>query len=352
MADKVFQIGENIKAYVNIIGVSLVDEACFVTIEGFGPMFDSNEEFIQIYPGNVGDNPVGFDVFENCVSAHRGDLIIPNGITTISKKFNGGIFGGGMRSAIIPTLYIGNSVERIGEQAFASMYSPQYEGRGLKKIISTSKVLKYIEKQAFYNCKNLEEADFNGAPEYIGEWAFSGCYKVRKLNLSTRLEFDGVGFFDECYKLIEFNKGNVINTLPDGWVGRYTNSIEWLTIRDEVNMRQDPFIGYFEVNLGAGSNIDEEGYQITKIYTKNETAINYNWRREDHRTPILVQGDTFLYCAHKGKWVKINGYSSELGNIPISHLGEYKYIRELEGISEAETPLFVAENGVWKQIGY
>lgn len=342
MASVLFKVGDSVYADVKVIdGFS-----CNVTISGSGYMYPDREYF-QCIMSDVSNN-----YWTYWSDRLKGDIVIPNGVKSIaSNMFNcGDLFDN------IGTLYIGNDVEYIGDSAFYSLM-----GKGVKSIVSTSTVLKSLGNACFSNNKKLEQANFNGTVTTLGPHCFKDCENVVSLNLSDQLDMLYPLTFDNCYKLKKFNNGNRIRLIDNSadahanGIFRNCRCIEYFTIDNSCTFDENSgyaWTGYFYVDLNTGSNCNSDGLQITTIYTNNPEAIAYDWIVHDNRYAIFVKGTEFIYCAHKGKWIKIRGYNREYGDIPVSHEQIYLWIKMLEQGDPDGTPIFLAHNGKWYQIGY
>lgn len=113
-------------------------------------------------------------------------LVLPKTIQKIPK--NAFIHNKSLESVVIP-----NSVTRIGEGAFkesalkkvtipnsvTSIDEGAFEKSALKKVVIPSSV-RWMSTDAFYFCRNLEEAEINMQGS-IGRSAFAGCHKLKKV---------------------------------------------------------------------------------------------------------------------------------------------------------------------------
>ena len=62
-----------------------------------------------------------------------------------------------------------------------------------------------IEKNAFYNNKNLKEINIPNEVTIIGEGAFRGCSNLIKITIPEKIHTIGKGAFEECVNMIEIN---------------------------------------------------------------------------------------------------------------------------------------------------
>ena len=59
----------------------------------------------------------------------------------------------------------------------------------------------YYLRQAFENCKELTEVDFQSSLEEIPDWAFSGCSNLQKIYLPNSTQELGIAVFENCTSL-------------------------------------------------------------------------------------------------------------------------------------------------------
>ena len=336
-----YKVGDNVYADFEIAN----EWGCSVTIRGSGYMYDSIEDFQLI------SSQIIYKDWEWHRNRINGDIVIPDGVKSIASHMfeQMDLYGS------IGTLYIGKDVEYIGDNAFYSLTE-----RGVKNIVSNSTVLTTLGANCFEDNKNLVSADFKGTVTTIGYRCFQNCCNIESLNLSENLNTIPAMAFSGCTKLKTFNASNKItsfeissNASANG-IFKGCNNIEFFTIDDDCDFDTNPqtvWNDYFYVDLNKGSNCNEDGLQITRIYTNNPKAIAHNWIGCDNRYPIF-QGIEFIYCAHKGKWIKIKGYGNGEGDIPVSHEKVYLWIKMLKQGDPEGTPIFLAHNGKWYQIGY
>ena len=97
-----------------------------------------------------------------------GDVIIPDGVTSISRAF-----------AFCETL----------------------------KSVSLPFGITSIESHAFWNCENLITVTLPDSITLIDDWAFDGCLNLTKITLPRSLRSIGYEVFNECNKLEVLIKG-------------------------------------------------------------------------------------------------------------------------------------------------
>lgn len=377
MASTIFQLGPNVFAEAFVDDIN----NCYITLGGNGPMYNTAGEF------KILESEVSFiTAWSNAISAQYNDMIIPDGVTTIADSFMYLISHSHTKNVVI-----GSGVQYIGKQAFAN-------NNGVVNVTTRSNVLTEIRERAFASNKTLETADFGSNVQKIGDYAFQYCENAKRLNfhfspyaigrnafadcgeltslqLSNNIVSLGIYAFGGCRKLVEFNTGNTLRTA--NWItddGRmytpqstfqYCNSIDHFTLTDDYttyNNRLDIFFyNAFEVEKGKVTNPDSEGNQITYIHGNMQKAYDtfdlpltkqYSHRVIVFDSPPAPPGEEFLYVAHKGQWIHINGYDSNVGQLPVAHKGAYKYVKASTNHSSSETPIYVKHKGQWYQIGY
>lgn len=332
-----FQIGENIIAKCAYYSYT---ESRLESIEGSGDMYESVDNFTVISYDSGWPYKVTWSDF---VYAIKGTVTIPDGITSIANNF---IYQYNTWSTP-STLIIGKDVKRIGSNAFANGGSATstYES-----IIINSSVIEYIGDSAFFNQYSVEEINFNGSQAYIGDNAFSGCTSLKYLNLSRDLEYIGDGAFKDCSSLIEFNKGNRVGAHGQNNVFYGCNSIDHFEFTEKAEFNDSSFNRNFYVEIGKGSNQNEDGLQITRIKTNNIYAISHNWVGIDNRYPIIEE-KPFILLNHLGRTIKINGYNSVDGKLPVNHNGTIIWCKLVEQGDSNASPLVFKHNGKLYWIG-
>ena len=130
--------------------------------------------------------------FERCSSLKR--IVLSDGI----KEIPDGCFWGG---AALEEVVLPDGVERIGVHAFA--------GAGFKKIVFPAD-LQVIDKKAFDNCVNLEEAELPARLKTVKEYAFYGNNNLRSVrsvgNDLERVETYAFAYCDSLEEVV-FNDG-------------------------------------------------------------------------------------------------------------------------------------------------
>ena len=145
----------------------------------------------------------------NCLIAGCQNTVIPNSVTIIG---GGAFYGASFTSIVIP-----ESVEAIGEQAFANC-------RSLLEITIPEAVTR-IGFGTFSNCKSLKEVTIGSSVTNIDSYAFSNC---PNLALFTSLSPVPQRISSSCFEGIN---PNAILRVPD--VEAYKNS-DWAQYFSEI----------------------------------------------------------------------------------------------------------------------
>lgn len=103
--------------------------------------------------------------------------------------------------------YIPNSVEEIGDNAFARCIN-------LTSINIPDSVLK-IGNEAFKSCSKLKSITIPNSVEEIGENAFASCKKLTSINIPGSVTEIGNGAFMSCSKLESIDIPNSVKTICD-----------------------------------------------------------------------------------------------------------------------------------------
>ena len=97
----------------------------------------------------------------------------------------------------IKTVVIGDSVRRVGEQAFAYCYN--------LTSVTAGDSLKEIGKGAFFMCGNLTSLALKEGVMTIGEEAFSCCNALKNVSIPSTVTTIGKGAFNACYSITHIN---------------------------------------------------------------------------------------------------------------------------------------------------
>lgn len=366
------QLGENIFAdfYYND-PKDRSKGAVLENIIGTGRMFDKKSDWL------ANGQQFSFSAGYLCMP----DLVIPDGITSISENFLSYNSNGPFEKLVFPSnVYIGNDVEEIGRAAFRYYKNMQQltQRGGVKHIVFKNPAkLKKVGDLAF-SAQHLQSINFNGhTPEELGTYLFYNCQELTKIDLGENLDMT-YAMFNDCFNLHHFNKNNSIRSfdISDGVSAvhgamKNCNSIEELTFTEDCIFRNSNGFNpsntyaYFSVEKYAGSNIDENGNQITVIHGNSTWAMCHSWLKLEGRAVILDTGEKcsrpYLVLNHLGKIVQIPLYplpdKKRLTNnhtvhdfIPINHCGRTWYA--VAGRAVNLSPLIINNSGQSKYINY
>lgn len=156
-----------------------------------------------------------------CPRGRTGDLVIPNGVTTLA---NGAFWKCiGLTSVTIPKSVISieddafencerlkelkmpGSVTYIGDNVFS-------ECRSLTNV-SIPNGIKFIADGTFYNCSGLTSVSIPDGVTSIGDHAFYGCVNLMDVPIPNSVTSIGGGAFSHCYNLKNLIIPNAVDTL-------------------------------------------------------------------------------------------------------------------------------------------
>lgn len=121
--------------------------------------------------------------FQNCTSLNS--IKIPNSVTQIGVQ--------AFANSGVESVEFGNSLQKIGESAFASC-------SGLVAV-NIPNTVKEIESNAFNSCNNLKTVQIAGSVETIGEQAFYNCTALATVTLNNGIKTIGNNVFFNCSSL-------------------------------------------------------------------------------------------------------------------------------------------------------
>lgn len=85
----------------------------------------------------------------------------------------------------------------------------------IKRLV-ISEGINDIMRNAFYNCKSLEQVFFPSTLKMIGNYAFEYCNNLREINFSEGLVSIGEHAFDSCYNLKNITLPNSLISIGKG----------------------------------------------------------------------------------------------------------------------------------------
>lgn len=150
-----------------------------------------------------------------------GDVRIPDGVTTIEA-------GAFSVCAGIENLYLPNSVEYIGDDAF---------GYCVKlKSIDFSEGLITIAPIAFKNCTALQTLDFPTTLQEIGDGAFYNCTSLTRVIISEGTVKVGEGAFVDCTALKNMSIPKSVTEIGANAFGFDINSEGGYTVKKDFSL--------------------------------------------------------------------------------------------------------------------
>ncbi len=110
-----------------------------------------------------------------------------------------------------------NGYKVVGVTAF---YAPE---RGVNSSnvteLTIPDTVEYIGEDAFAYSTSLRVANIGRRVKYVGSGAFNYCYKLTVVNLPDALEAVSNGMFSQCYALTEVRFGKGVKQINDGAFG-------------------------------------------------------------------------------------------------------------------------------------
>ena len=210
-----------------------------ILIIGYYSSHAQNFSSNGIYYNITSQNTV--EVIEN-PSKYTGDLILPDSVDYLSKKYAVTRIGkwafyknySGLNSITIP-----NSVTSIGEDAF-------YKCWGLDSITIPNSVTS-IEPGAFYSCQNLTSITLSNSLTRIEGSVFSYCMKLKSLTIPNSVTSIGSYAFNWCIALDSITIPNSVTSIGS-FVFKNCDNLTSVHIGDSVTSVGDNAF-YYCINL-------------------------------------------------------------------------------------------------------
>lgn len=137
-----------------------------------------------------------------------GDVVVPqtvydengNALTVVALKKSS------FRDTQIASLVLPESLQRIGSSAFA---------HSTLKRIEFGNQLEVIERNAFYDCQNLDNVVLPASLREIGEMAFIYCSSLMKISIPEGIERLNSATFKECVRLEKVELPSTLREFED-----------------------------------------------------------------------------------------------------------------------------------------
>lgn len=148
--------------------------------------------------------------------ANPAELVIPEGVTTMSRSFYG--------YKLLTAVTLPSTLTELGDQAFAncvkltSAVVPEgvetvgsaFWGCSALETVTLPSTLKTLKSSTFYNCKALASVNLPEGLETIGGMVFSSCGALTTLSLPSTLTTIGMMAFDGCSGLTEIKSAATV----------------------------------------------------------------------------------------------------------------------------------------------
>ena len=170
-----------------------------------------------------GDNPIYLAQHLYVNGEAVTDLVIPNGVTSISANAFTGCTG-------LISVTLGDSVTTIENSAFNGC-------TGLTSV-NIGKNVTTIGDYAFYNCTTLSSLTISDNVATIGNYAFASCTSLTSLTIGDNVATIGNYAFDGCTSLFSLAIGGKITTINKSTFHN-CKSLSSLTIGDNITTLGD-----------------------------------------------------------------------------------------------------------------
>ena len=180
----------------------------------------------------------------------------------------------------ITSLIIGNSVTRIGNEAFLGCSS-------LTSINIPNSVTS-IGDEAFFDCSSLASVTIGNNVSTIEDGAFYGCSGLKSIEIPNSVTEIGYEAFSECTGLTSVTIGNNVSSIGDGAFSR-CEGLTQVTLNSDAIVSTD-YTQYSISNI-FGYQVEEYiiGNRVTSIGHKafyNYDGIHYG--KENNLTSVTI----------------------------------------------------------------
>lgn len=171
-----------------------------------GDAFSGNTELTNLtIPSNITE--IASNAFDGCINLFRDE----NNIRYVDKW----AIGCSIKSNEPVTIRFAEDTVGIAGD-FVGLYSNDKDYSMMARKIGavvTNTNLKYISRQAFYDCNNLTSVTFNDGLLYISGSAFGSCTKLTEITIPDSVENIGGSAFGRCTSLAYVKLPNGITTI-------------------------------------------------------------------------------------------------------------------------------------------
>lgn len=203
--------------------VEQIGEFAFHSIHGLEEIkVDKNNKFYTSIDGILFNKDVTQLIYFPSYK-RLNEYTIPDSVISIFDK--------AFRGSILDHVYIPENVKNIGKEAFADCRCLEnielppfinkiddgvFSGCSKLQFINVPACVKKIGNKAFYWCQKLEHIELPDSLEEIGSNAFAECEKLQRINIPNGIKEISSCAFSNCSKLDSINIGKDIQEIKFG----------------------------------------------------------------------------------------------------------------------------------------